>query len=338
MAVTTWGAFNKFRADTVDLDSTQVSTARKSRDYLYDQLKTLSDNNPFFPKITKSFIPFGSFARKTKIRPLDDIDFLMLLVGTGTTEESGSSAYQRKLRLTSDTAPLTRYADDAAYWGAPRYVNSIRVLNSIKSGLSSVSNYGSAEVRRNYEAVVLNLKSYAWSFDIVPALAVSGWNGDITHYLIPDGSGNWKKTDPRIDQSKITTANSQHSLKFLPTVRLLKYWNSYRPQPALSSYYFETVCLKVFQNASAISDYPPAVKYFLDNAPTYLMQSCPDPKGLGPNLDADVPYDTKQKVQAAMKSAADEAWYGVYHEEKQNYQLSIEHWQKVFGSSFPSYG
>jgi UTP:GlnB (protein PII) uridylyltransferase len=83
MPYTVWGAFDKFRADAVDLKANQSNQARSNRDYLFNQLKSLCVNGRNFPKIL-AFIPYGSFARKTKIRPLDDIDMLIILDGRNT--------------------------------------------------------------------------------------------------------------------------------------------------------------------------------------------------------------------------------------------------------------
>ena len=43
-------------------------------------------------------------------------------------------------------------------------------------------------------------------------------------YLIPDGNGNWKKTDPRIDAANVTNLNQQHNGNILKVIRLAKYW------------------------------------------------------------------------------------------------------------------
>jgi hypothetical protein len=76
MPYTVWGAFDTFRKNTVDLVADEVSRALVSRDYLIDQIKTLARTDATFPRTSGDAIPYGSFARKTKIRPLDDIDLL----------------------------------------------------------------------------------------------------------------------------------------------------------------------------------------------------------------------------------------------------------------------
>lgn len=332
MAYTVWGAFNAFRENTVDLDSNETQKARASRDYLVEQLKRLSRGNPGFPMDTNNYHPFGSFARRTKIRPLDDVDLMILLNGRGTVAQTTSDPYTYWLKIQDGSAPLADFPDNYGY------VHSVKILNRIKSQLTTVATYRSAELKRNMQAIILNLVSYPWSFDVVPGVPITNGTGGIAYYLIPDGTGNWMRTDPRIDAANITRVNKRHNGKFLPTVRLLKYWNRRTHKPRLSSYYFETLATQVFEYAPVIVDFPQAVKYFFDNCPTYLWRTCPDPKGLGPNLDTGVDLATKQKVATAMEEGASQAASALRYEGQSNPKDAIYWWRRVFGPDFPEYG
>ncbi len=332
MPYTVWGAFDQFRKEKVDLDPDETKTARTSRDYLFEQLRKLTGNASVFPPLTGSFQSFGSFARKTKVRPLDDIDFLALLNGRGTlAAPSSSNPYKYWLRILEQEAPLASFPDDCGY------VNSTKILNRIRDSLRSVSSYPKAELNKNMQAVVLNLISYDWSFDIVPAVPVSDGHGGTSYYLIPDGLGDWISTDPRIDAANVTRLNQHHANEFLPALRLLKYWNKIQ-KAALPSYYFETLAMKVFEYASPIASFSSAVLYFFQTCPRYLGSSCPDPKGLGPALDANVPNKTKQKVAFAMSEAAKHAVFASMSETLQNSREAIACWRYIFGPEFPSYG
>jgi hypothetical protein len=334
MAFTVGGAFLKFRQDTVDLIPDQSDKARSSRDWLFDQLVAVGNKDADFPKLIGKFVNFGSFARKTKIRPLDDIDMMILLNGTGTTlyhYPESTNPYSDWLRIDSPTAPLAKFPDGHGF------VNSTKVLNRIRDKISTVPQYEKADIKRTGEAVTLNLRSYSWVFDIVPSVPVVDSKGNIIHYAIPDGNSNWKKTDPRIDQKNVTSLNIMHKGMYIPAVRMLKYWNRRTHKPRLSSYYFETIVQKVFSSA-AVADYPEALKNFFISAQGYVQLHCADPQGLGPNLDAGVDSDTKQKVIAAMKAAWDNAWDAVYYEGQGRHKEAIEKWSRIFGPEFPSYG
>lgn len=329
MPYTVGGAFDKFREAKVDIDKDETPKAKKSRDYLVDQLKSLTAKDYTFPTIF-DYLKFGSFARKTQIQPLDDID-IMPLLKTGAAEYFPTSEqYHYKLKAAA-SSPLSYFNDDYGY------VSSIRLLNKLKALLASVPNYQSADKKRNYQAVVLNLKSYTWSFDIVPACEINGVSGCVESFLIPDGSGNWMKTDPRIDKKNITDENQRHDSKFIPTVRLLKYWKELKYKNILS-YYFETLAIQVFRHATPISNFQYAIYYFFKNCPSFLLASCPDPKGLGPNLDAGIDWNTKQNIVESMKYAADYSYNALVYEEKGMHKEAIFSWQQVFGKEFPNYG
>lgn len=147
------------------------------------------------------------------------------------------------------------------------------------------------------------------------------------------------KTDPRKDAQSMTAANTRNGGYLLPIMRLLKYWNNRTANKSrLSSYYFETLALKTFSTAYSLSSLQSGIKHFFDYAPGYLYLNCPDPKGLGPNLDANVSYDTKQKIAVAMSTAATNAGYAIMYEGQGDIVNAIYWWKQVFGANFPDYG
>ncbi len=334
MAYTVWGAFDWFRNNVVDLKADEVKTARASRNYLFDQVKLIEQNDASFPKLYGSQLPFGSFARSTKIRPLNDIDVLVLLNGYQTqADQSQSDPYEYWLRIKDQSAPLAKFPDDYGY------VNSIKILNKFRDSLYKVANYKKAEMHRRQQAVTLSLSTYPWVFDIVPAVPIDNYEGSgIAYYLIPDGNGDWIRTDPRKDQTLVTETNQKLGGDLLPTIRLLKAWNKRITKPVLPSYYFENLVIKVFQQAWSITSFPNAIKYFFDCCPVYLYASFPDPKRLGPDLDASIPYENKQKIAEAMKEAATFSGYAIMYENNIDEKTAIYWWGRIFGPEFPSYG
>ncbi|HEY3054105.1 MAG TPA: hypothetical protein VGK04_12030 [Thermoanaerobaculia bacterium] len=333
MPFTVWGAFDKFREDIVDLPPAQTKSGRVSRDYLSEQIKKLPSRYPWFPRLIGTHVPYGSFARSVKTRPLDDIDLLILLVGTGTEIARGSDdPYTLWIKILNSTAPLAMFPDQFGY------VNSTKVLNAFKSALSDVPAYAKSDVSKNGEAVTLSLSSYPWAFDAVPAVPVNDGAGGFLYYVIPNGSGDWLATDPRRDAAQLTAVNQGHYGELLPVVRLLKYWNRRVHKPRLSSYYFETLVKRTFEFQPPIGSSSAAMRHFFANAGTYVWLSCPDPKGLGPNLDADISYETKKKVTDAMSEAARFASNADLMEGVGDQKSAIYWWGRVFGTDFPSYG
>lgn len=335
-------AFKKFQSQIVDLDRVITNKGRASRDYLFDQIKKLAKNQPKFPPLSGAYISFGSFSRKTKIRPLNDIDLLIILNNRSVNVEI---SYQQKasgygvnmtavcqVKITDSNSPLQQFTNNKGY------VNSIKVLNRIKHCLTYITNYKNSGKNRRMQAVTLNIKSQPWTFDIVPAIPIYDYRNKVTHFLIPDGYGNWIRTNPKIDAESITSANIKHKGRLLSILRLLKYWNERRHKPILMSYYFETLVVQTFQYASEITNIPAALEYFFQNCNFYLMSSCPDPKKLGEALDIDVSSNIKQSISKALRNAASHARHAIAAESKNDQKTAIYWWKKVFGLEFPNYG
>ena len=327
-SVTTAHAFDQFRQNEVDLKPDRVKKARRSRDYLEEQLVELKNDESDFPPITGEFKPFGSFARRTKVRPLDDVDMLVMLNGKDSQYlQAPWNIYTFRVRITDELAPLRTYSDENGW------VNSTKILNHFKRGLNRVPNYKKSEIKRSGVAVVLNLKSYEWAFDIVPAIPAGDGSGTTLYYLIPDGEGNWKRTDPRFDQDFVTSANQSQNGHLLPLIRLIKYWNVKSfSAPRLMSYHLETLLINAYN-----SGHPTIESRLRFSVPEAFRQlaadvifTCPDPKGLGPHLDEGMSWETKEKVRDAANTRYEYATNALYFEQQGDHQEAIKWWGYVF--------
>ncbi|WP_031432511.1 hypothetical protein, partial [Methylomarinum vadi] len=215
MANTVTSAFNEFLRDIVNLDSEQVKKARSSRDWLIEEIHKFPSKNSLFPELySERDINFGSFARRTKKRPLDDIDMMICLSARGGTYHEYSHD-NIDITIDSDVKSLKDLCNTFT-----NKLNSIKVVNKFVSALSGVPQYSAlsgvpqyskADINRRQEAAVLNLTSYDWTFDIVPCFFTQEDYYGKTFYLIPNGSGVWKKTDPRIDRDSVSTINQQNN-------------------------------------------------------------------------------------------------------------------------------
>lgn len=74
-------AFRAFLDNEVNLDSDQSKVARNSRDYLLANIAEFGEEEDFFDLYDGFNLNFGSFARKTKKKPLDDIDLMVGISG-----------------------------------------------------------------------------------------------------------------------------------------------------------------------------------------------------------------------------------------------------------------
>ena len=328
MAKTVGTAFAEFNKDYVNLVSDRTTKARSSRDWLINQLVNLPNKIDDFPKLFDNMsLKFGSFARNTKILPLDDVDLLLTFSADGTTYSTHIYGQNYSLNVPESAKNLRKLCND------DYTLNSIKVVNKIVNSLNQIEHYKKAEIHRRQEAATLQLDSYEWNFDIVPAL-----HTDTNYYLIPDGSGGWKATDPRIDQKRVNEINQKHNGKILQIIRTLKYWNKRPNMPTISSYFFENLILDFFNSKSEISTYIDVnLINFWHHLQTAIYQSYQDPKGFQGELN-NLTFDEKTKI-ATKASDAYKTGYEAYNAEtkESNQEKAINKWREIFGDSFPKY-
>ncbi len=320
-------AQNKFVNDFINLDATRVSMARTSRDYLKDVIKKISGDNEDVPDVYSEYhIEFGSFARNTKIKPLDDIDMMFCFKGEGA-EYSMLDDTSYKIVVPTESKILSKLCEEN------NQLNSRKVIEKIKGKLSNIPNYNKADIKRNQEAITLKLNSYEWNFDIVPCFMCNENGESAAFYLIPDGNGNWKKTDPRKDRERIKDLNSNNLGNVYQLVRLVKYWNSYKNFQSISSYLLENLVLEYVENAAITNDVFEEFENFLDYLKDKIYENVRDPKGIQHNLN-NLDLEIKEKVSLAAKRDAEI----LSNKASSRVDAQIRLYKQVFGPNFPSYG
>lgn len=332
MALTVNDAFKVFMKDIINLDADVVESAKKSRDNLLDNIAEFDNASDFFKLWGDINIQFGSFARKTKCRELDDIDLMIGISGSGATYNSFDMWNNVRISGNSNVAA------QRSCMNMDGTLNSTSVTNRFKKKLETVREYSRSEIRRNGEAVVLNLVSKDWSFDIVPCFQTVAESDGRSYYLIPNGNGNWKKTDPRIDKEHVTMTNQNNSGMVLELIRLCKKWNRVKNAKTLSSYLLETMIINFADSPIELNPYialrfKSALKYIAENIthPVY------DLKGIQGNINDLNLFDQlnlQYKAQTDYVKAC-EAWN---QERNRNQKEAIRIWGEILGGDFPTYG
>lgn len=332
MAKTVIQAFNEFLKDTVNLEKEETKTARASRDWLVGQLNCFGDGDANFPDIyTEKNIFFGSFSKNTKKRPLDDIDIMICLKAHGCTYLE----YSDRIEITVPAAntPFENYVNDYT-----SILNSRKVINALISKLSKVPQYKKAEIKRNMEAATLSLQSYDWVYDIVPCFFTTEDSYGKTYYIIPDGNGNWKKTDPRIDQARTSIINNNHSGNVLNVIRTVKYWNNRPTMPTMRTYLLENMLLDYYSSqitaASQFVDIE-LVKVFYD---IYLRvnNTVNDPKNIQGDLN-NLSFYEKKAISERAYIDYTKAVDARNSEQAGDHKGSINKWREIFGGAYPKY-
>ena len=328
MAKNVNGAFTEFNTNFVNLDSKETPIARSSRDWLMGQLENLPNKVADFPKLYEGMhIKFGSFARNTKIRPLDDIDLILAFSAQSSTHTIISDGKNYILNVPEEAKKLRKLCND------DNTLNSIKLVNKIVSSLDEIEHYKLAKKHRRQEAATLQLNSYDWNFDIVPAFYTK-----TGHYLIPDGSGGWKATDPRIDQKKTTDINQKHDGNILQLIRTLKYWNKRAKMPEIPSYLFESLVLNYFDSKTEISKWIDVnlINFWL-NLKTTILNSVSDPKGFQDDLNT-LSNEDKLKISNKARDTYNKGAEAYRIETKEKDQeKAIKKWAEIFGNDFPEF-
>lgn len=327
MALTVTSAFKQMCDTHINLNAEQVNTARNSRDWLLDNLKNLSDKKLIPTVYAEKNVKFGSFARNTKIQPLDDIDLMVCLSGCDGHYEIVKENEEYTVNFKNPPEYFKTLCENGI-------LNSRKVIENIKSRLASLAGYVKAEIHRNKEAVTLQLSSYPWNFDIVPCFFTT-----TDFYLIPDGNGNWKNTDPRIDNDRTSSINKQKNGAVLPWIRIIKYWKSLygNPWKSLSSYVFEQMLLDIAVDMDFSQCISRLVYVALDQLSYAIAKPVYDPKGIQGDMNDVALTDrlemityAKGHVAIAFQATLDELYYN-------NQRKAILGWKQIFGQFFPNF-
>ena len=326
MAQTVNTAFNEFNSNIVNLHPDRTAKAISSRNWLWGQLNNLDGKDDLdFPfKYEDKHIEYGSFSRKTKIRELDDVDIMFCLTGNGATYLKNYEVYT--IHTPNAGYRLQNLSDN-------NILNSRKVVNKLKLSLAKIEHYKSADLNSRGEAATLNLQSYEWVFDIVPCFYT-----DTNLYLIPDGNGNWKSTDPRVDQNLVTSTNQNFGGRALQLIRTLKYWNRHNSTHTITSYLFEQIVINFIKTRSELSQW---IDFDIRDYFYYLSQniysSVNDPKGIQGDLNK-LSYEQKKAISEKSNWAYGKAREATNAEtQEKDQQKAITKWGEIFGYNFPKY-
>lgn len=346
MAKTVNVAFREFISNTVNVLSADSDTAKKSRDWLFEQIGLQSSKGNFLRSASIYNISFGSFSRKTKIKPLDDVDIMIGLIG-GDLEISGDLWNDISLKVKSDCQDslILGLSDKIFLWSTDLYLNSNKVKNKLVSALGNISQYENAEIHARGAAVTLKLKSFKWTYDIVPAFYYKGDQYSNPYYLIPNGKGKWQKTNPKLEQDRVTRLNQRFNGTVLETIRLVKYWNRRGKMPNITSYVLETIVLDYFDQTSNnktvddktydwIDIHFSGALFYISN---HIMGIVQDTKKIQGNIN-DLEWEQKYKIQQRANNDYKKSSEAITAEiDEKDMKKSINLWRDIFGSDFPQY-
>jgi hypothetical protein len=222
---------------------------------------------------TKTDFLSGSYSRNTAIRPLHDIDIFVVLGETRSTPAPSSA----QGGLMPDA--VLKQARQALHEEWPNKEVPILQQHSVHIGFS----------KSDIE------------FDVVPAFEVPGREA----YLIPERqTGQWILTNPRIHEERSTEANRTSGGALKPLLKAVKHWNRQHGSSPLGSFHLEAMSYSAFP--SAPEDYLHGLEKLFSHLSQRVLSTCPDPAGLGSNVDARMNSNQRTAAQQVLASAADQ--------------------------------
>ncbi|MFW5879504.1 MAG: hypothetical protein ACOCUV_01635 [bacterium] len=240
------GAFERLIQKELIITQGYREMASKSHIALREFLKKENERDCTFPVILSAadsdFIG-GSYGRETKIWPLDDIDIYIPIDGYSLVyfDISGILPYEVITDNKISTNPI-----NSSRWYEFNAISSNKLIQEFAVVLKR--HYpDTVDVDPNGEAVSIRMKQGATKnedglgYDIVPCFLmrskIPGNNEEF--YLIPDGSDEWIRTNPRMDGLIADSLNKKNNGTYKKVIKMIKYWNKIKLNGMLSSYYIE---------------------------------------------------------------------------------------------------
>jgi len=319
-------AFSSFLSKNVALAKPDISQGSKSHNYIRSLLTNKHQTDGQFPSFVDGDFLSGSYARGTKIHPLDDIDVMMVIDGRGFHAIRHGRILDAEVRGGENQSVLLSRT------GINGLLSSRLVVDIIHKALTI--SHPTSTVRKDNQAINIKLAS-GIGVDIVPSFHIVPCDGSQDFYFIPEGgnSDGWITTNPKIDEATSLKFEKAYGDKFKDVVRIIKYWNRFFNGDRLRSYHLEVVVWKTFAPFGAvINSYPAALRYFFNNALPHLSSQCSDPTSLGDPIDNYLsPQDRQLSIDALQRT---KAVLTVPFLAAQNVQSETSQWKKVLGSDF----
>lgn len=241
----------------------------------------------------------GSYSRNTAIRPLNDIDLFFIL-----DEEAHAD-------LRESPQACLKAVQDAL---AEAYPNK-------------------EEPKLQKRSVNIEFSGTGIGYDVVPAFDDGIPEGE---YEIPDvDSDTWIRTNPEEHKRLSIEANKRAENKLKPLIKAAKHWNR-EAGKLLPSFHLDVMSWSVFTAGPA--SYPEGLFLLFDALSSAVMLPCPDPAGLGPDIDHGMTDTARTSAHKALKEAARHAKVALRLDTEGLTEEAHYVWRQLLGSVYPEAG
>lgn len=165
------------------------------------------------------------------------------------------------------------------------------------------------------------------SYEVAPAFPCSGGG-----YTMPNGAG-WRNTDPGKHADLVTAKNKKCDGKFVPFIKMVKGINREANEPIAPSFLLEVMGLALV--LEPFGRYRDEIRFFLASAADRITDDWPDPAGLGPNVNAEVPAARRAELSRILRNWLAVAEEALRLEEEGKERVAVEKWRQLFGWRMP---
>jgi hypothetical protein len=239
----------------------------------------------------------GSFARKTMLKPLRDIDKVVILDPRHShffTEVGGSSLAAGLV----ETA-LRGYYPDATF-------------------------------DRTRHSIQIDLGADTFSFDVVPAFEAEDGTTDV---MIMDlKTGSWKRSNTRTLMDIVAKRNTACDGAFIHQVRFVKHWSRYVLGDRLPGLHVEAIA---FACVGQLLDHAEAVARVFKCGAQLLSQGVgyKDPTGVD-ELSTKITEIDREAARQAFITASSQASQALAFDGVRNHDAAVSTWSSIFGAPF----
>lgn len=280
-------AFEKMR-NNGEITTTEQNLAQRRHQKIRATLESVWE-------IDRTFLT-GSYARRTKIKPLEDVDIFAVIDLHG---DQGHYRDEAPSRVVADLAALLHGKFNAAEADGM----AVRVRMSDDEGQAT--------------------------FEIVPA-----YDHTTSGFEVPDPvRGRWVRTDPTVHGQLTTAKNTECDGKWVPFVKMLKGWNLEAGRPIAVSFLIEVMALDLVRKP--FGRYQDEVTAFLGNLIDRVNGPWVDPARIGPDVDELLTAAQRSVMLSAAVTALAIAEEAIYLEDEGEERKAVDKWRELFGSRMP---
>ena len=241
----------------------------------------------------------GSYARHTKIDPLNDIDVFLVRNRSRTGVSRDGSGVLPAVALD-------------------------QVGTAVRSACGS-----RAQIKMQKRSVNVQVQGLPFGFDLIPA-----WLRTPDGFWIPDTStGAWLPSDPQTHADLMTVANEASGGRLKPLVKMTKHW-SRQNFDLLCSFHIELVCREILA-ARTVSSWQFGMATILVHLQGYIGKPMLDPAYGQTRVDKELTAEEFGKLSGRLEFDADNAIRALELENSGNDAAAIAEWTTIFVGRFP---